>query len=148
MGCRPPSRARQVSRKFTPVSVAALALDAGLCQEACWAEPGVYSLQLLLPPAAALARAWADSDALLGRVADWAAAPLPLRHPFLFYAAHNAAFAKLKLLPGAPPSPFDVTFCRGIDPDVLDPRQGGVCVGVWGGETLPAATVAATSAQQ
>ena len=70
--------------------------------QAHWRSP-LYSMQLLVAPAEALRRCWADADALFGRVPDWAAHPIDVRHPFCFYYGHLASFAKLKMLPDAPP---------------------------------------------
>lgn len=78
--------------------MAALAHAAGLCPGGAWGDAR-YALTLLLPPEVALQRCWADTDSLLGGVADWSAQPIPLRHPFCFYYGHVAAFAKLKMLP-------------------------------------------------
>ena len=61
-----------------------LAYAAGLCLGGAWGDSR-YSLSLLLPPAVALQRCWADTDALFAGIADWGAQPLALRHPFLFY---------------------------------------------------------------
>ncbi|KAA8497643.1 Ergothioneine biosynthesis protein 1 [Porphyridium purpureum] len=53
--------------------------------------------------------------------------PIDLRHPFLFYIGHLAAFAWNKAAPLLRLEPFrpefDVLFERGIDPDVDDPAK-------------------------
>jgi dimethylhistidine N-methyltransferase len=115
----------EISRKFRPRDVRALAHAAGLCVHAAWASPA-YRLALLLPPAEALRRAWADTDALFARLPDWTAQPIALRHPVGFYYGHLAAFAKRVMLPGgggAAASPLDEALSRGIDPNVHDPRR-------------------------
>ena len=88
----------EVSRKFSPQCISALAYDSRLCLEAAWGSPR-YRMQLLLPPEPAFRRAWADSDRLFAHVREWGGQPIALRHPFVFYYAHSAAFAKLKMLP-------------------------------------------------
>lgn len=113
----------EISRKYTPHDVAALAADAGLCLEAAWGDPRLYRVALLAPPAEALRRAWADTDRLYACVADWGAQPNQLRHPFCFYYGHVAAFSKLKLLREAKEQAMDRMLSRGIDPHCLDPSQ-------------------------
>lgn len=112
----------EISRKFTQTSLAKLAQGAGMAVLERWATPG-YALSLLRPARAALTAAWADTDAVLGLVRDWAARPIGLRNPFSFYYGHNMSFARTRLLPGAAPSALDETFSRGIDPSVADPTR-------------------------
>jgi len=112
----------EVSRKFTAPKLAGLAYQSGLYIQAHWRTP-LYSMQLLVSPVEALRRCWADMDALFGRLPDWSAHPIDVRHPFCFYYGHLASFDKLKMLPNVPPSALDVTFSRGIDPDVEDPSK-------------------------
>lgn len=59
-------------------------------------------MQLLLPPAQAMKHCWMDTDDLFAYVSsslspDWSAQPIGLRHPFLFYYGHCAAFSRIKL---------------------------------------------------
>ena len=71
-----------------------------------------------------LERAWQRSDALFGLLAEEAVLferPIALRHPFLFYLGHLAAFGWNQAGAGAlglPPidAHFDQLFERGIDP--------------------------------
>lgn len=112
----------EISRKFTQESVASLLTRSNVCLHASWAQPG-YSAQLVLPVKEAFRRSWADTDALFSCITDWEAKPIGLRHPFLFYAGHVAAFARLKLLPKSMHQALDETFSRGIDPIVLDPSR-------------------------
>lgn len=112
----------EVSRKFTAEKLASLAYRSGLCIQAHWRN-AMYSIQLLVNPREALERCWADTDALFGRVADWGACPIDVRHPFCFYRGHLASFAKLKLLPELEPTAEDVAYSRGIDPDVEEPSR-------------------------
>ena len=71
------------------------------------------------------ASAWARSDQIFGILprAEWNAAPIVWRHPFIFYVGHLPAFSwnqvcgALLKWPSFNPY-FDDLFCRGIDPDV------------------------------
>jgi hypothetical protein len=63
-----------------------------------WASSG-YSIQLLVTPAKAVELSWREEDALFSGIADWAAQPIELRHPFTFYYGHVAAFFKHVLFP-------------------------------------------------
>lgn len=70
-----------------------------------------------------LERAWSQSDRLFGLLtADaWLERPIPLRHPFVFYLGHLAAFAwnqvgRGVLGRGAFDARLDDLFERGIDP--------------------------------
>lgn len=72
--------------------------------QASWGD-AAYQATLLLPLQEALLRCWADTDALFSGIGDWRAQPIPLRHPFLFYYGHTAAFARLKILPSVRLSP-------------------------------------------
>ncbi|RMZ53543.1 hypothetical protein APUTEX25_003365, partial [Auxenochlorella protothecoides] len=112
----------EISRKFTPLSIAALADQAGLVVQESWRTPG-YSLQLLLPAVQALQDAWRDTDTLFSSVASWSAQPIGLRHPFSFYYGHLASFARSRLLPGRPAGHLDLLYSRGIDPCVVDPSR-------------------------
>ena len=38
----------------------------------------------------------------VGRIPDWSAHPIAVRHPFCFYYGHIASFAKIKMLPEVP----------------------------------------------
>jgi hypothetical protein len=69
--------------------------------QATW-HSSKYSMQMLVPPAAALTRCWAATDALFASLPDWGAQPIDMRHPFSFYYGHVAAFSKLKMLPHEP----------------------------------------------
>ena len=126
----------EISRKFTPEDITALAQQAHLCLHATWATPK-YSMQLLVPPMEALTRCWTNTDALfLSHFANfWWSQPIGLRHPFAFYYGHVTSFARTRLErkkkhhhpesththhPHSP-LPLDDIFSRGIDPIVLDP---------------------------
>lgn len=66
-----------------PAGVSALACPAGLVPAGgAWGSPAAYRMTLLLTPAAALQRAWADTDSLFAGIRDWAAQPIALRRPF------------------------------------------------------------------
>lgn len=49
-----------------------MSLEAGLFLRAAWGSRA-YALHLLLPPALALQRCWADTDALFAGIVDWQA---------------------------------------------------------------------------
>jgi formylglycine-generating enzyme required for sulfatase activity len=77
-----------------------------------------------------LASTWARTDALFDLVAPEAilTRPISLRHPFIFYVGHLAAFTWTHLCRGvlgrASFQPyFDEIFDRGIDPEVDEPEH-------------------------
>jgi dimethylhistidine N-methyltransferase len=110
----------EISRKFTPENLSALAFNAGFHYQASW-NSAKYSISFLIPAAEALKRCWEDTEAIYAQLDDWLEQPIELRHPFAFYYGHVAAFLRLKVAPSADPNPMDITFSRGIDPNVLDP---------------------------
>lgn len=110
----------EISRKFTPQNLLALAFNAGFHYQASW-NSAKYSISFLMPAPEALKRCWEDTEALYTQIDDWLEQPIDLRHPFAFYYGHVAAFLRLKVAPSANPNPMDITFSRGIDPNVLDP---------------------------
>ncbi|KAG0583912.1 hypothetical protein KC19_3G171100 [Ceratodon purpureus] len=112
----------EVSRKFTAGDFNRLANDAGFHIDVAWRD-SMWGMQMLIPFREALQRCWAQSDGFFRSVPDWCAKPIDVRHPFKFYYGHIQAFAKLKLLPNDPPSPTDIMFSRGIDPNVVDPTK-------------------------
>ncbi|GJP45889.1 hypothetical protein CLOM_g5228 [Closterium sp. NIES-68] len=112
----------EISRKFTPQDIAALASKSAMLMHAAWRSP-LYGMQLLLPQTHALLESWRDADTFFQSVPDWSAKPIDFRHPFCFYYGHLPSFAILKLLPARTPSSLDVMFSRGIDPLLLDPSK-------------------------
>lgn len=64
---------------------------------------------------------WASTDALFNRLPDWQARPIDLRHPFLFYIGHLAAFA-WNMLGDGRMSAMDRRFAFGIDPESPAPE--------------------------
>ncbi|CAI5490071.1 unnamed protein product [Closterium sp. Naga37s-1] len=112
----------EISRKFTPQDIAALASKSAMLMHAAWRSP-LYGMQLLLPQTLALLECWRDADAFFDALDDWSVKPIEFRHPFCFYYGHLTAFAILKLLPARAPTALDTMFSRGIDPLLLDPSQ-------------------------
>ncbi|CAI5463414.1 unnamed protein product [Closterium sp. Yama58-4] len=112
----------EISRKFTPQDIAALASKSAMLLHAAWRSP-LYGMQLLLPQTHALLECWRDADAFFDALDDWNVKPIEFRHPFCFYYGHLTAFAILKLLPARPPTALDTMFSRGIDPLLLDPSR-------------------------
>ena len=56
-------------------------------------------MQMLSAPSVALKACWLDEDAFFDALPDWGKLPISVRHPFCFYYAHMASFAKLKAFP-------------------------------------------------
>eukprot|EP00897_Mesotaenium_endlicherianum_P009271 jgi/Mesen1/8372/ME000468S07806 len=121
--CRPDERLlMEVSRKFTVADVEKLASDARFYVQAAWRNRQ-YGIQLMVPAEEALRLCWRDTDAFFAAIPDWAVKPIDVRHPFCFYYGHVSSFSKMKVLPDAELSQDDITFSRGIDPNVLDPSK-------------------------
>lgn len=112
----------EVSRKFTAGDFNRLANEAGFHIDVAWRDT-MWGMQMLIPFRESLQRCWGATDAFFQSVPDWCEKPIDVRHPFKFYYGHILAFAKLKLLPEDLPSPMDIMFSRGIDPNVVDPSK-------------------------
>lgn len=112
----------EVSRKFTVGDFNRLANEAGFHIDVAWRD-SMWGMQMLIPFKEALERCWAQTDRFFQDILDWSIKPIDVRHPFKFYYGHIQAFAKLKLLTNEPPAPMDITFSRGIDPNVVDPTK-------------------------
>eukprot|EP00249_Psilotum_nudum_P030628 c43427_g1_i1 orf=292-2445(+) len=112
----------EFSRKFIMEDIQELAAKSGFCVQEAWRNK-IYGCQMLLPGSEALRCCWDDTDELFGRIRDWSAKPIDVRHPFFFYYGHLIAFARLKLIPAQASLEYDDMFSRGIDPLVLDPSK-------------------------
>ena len=56
-------------------------------------------MHMLVPQLEAVRRCQADTDAFFAAIADWTNHPIDVRHPFVFYYGHIAAFASIKAFP-------------------------------------------------